>query len=268
MEKLLDRFMKRRRLRGGSGASGKKRCLTIISWNLLHRSGALLDDIAALIEQEEPDVLLMQEATAVIEGLPELVGGRLYEQPWPGKRHGLAAWSRAELPNFRSLRLPASKMPGRLPTRLAQLLEVNGITIANVHLSHGQVLNRRQLRMIAKSTEGATAIIGDYNSLGPTPLRGFSDVGPRGSTHHAQDIVPFRLDRCMVRDLECVRSRILQRGPSDHRPIRLEFICPSCIGRDLWETECDAGSRSLLALSEKLELACQIPATVKTQTAS
>lgn len=93
MEKLLDRFMKRRRLRGGSGASGKKRCLTIISWNLLHRSGALLDDIAALIEQEEPDVLLMQEATAVIEGLPELVGGRLYEQPWPGKRHGLAAWS-------------------------------------------------------------------------------------------------------------------------------------------------------------------------------
>ena len=245
MEKLLDRFMQRHRLHHRSGANGKKRCLTIISWNLLHRSGALLNDIAALIEREEPDILLMQEATAVIEGLPELVGGRLHEQPWPGKRHGLAAWSRTEMANLRSLRLPASKMPGRLPTRFAQLLEVGGITIANVHLSHGQVLNRRQLRMIARSTEGPTAIIGDYNSLGPTPLRGFSDVGPRGSTHHAQDIVPFRLDRCMVRDLECVRSRILKRGPSDHLPIRIDFICPSCKGRDLWEMECDAGSRSL-----------------------
>ena len=239
--------MKRHRFRGRSGASDKKRCLTIISWNLLHRSGALVDDIAALIEQEEPDILLMQEATTVIEGLPELIGGRLYEQPWPGKRHGLAAWSRSQLTNFRSLRLPASKMPGRLPTRFAQLLKSNGITIANVHLSHGQVLNRRQLRMIARSTEGPTAIIGDYNSLGPTPVRGFSDVGPRGSTHHAQDIVPFRLDRCMVRDLECIRSRILQKGPSDHRPIRLEFICPGCRDRDLRETECGTSSRSLPA---------------------
>lgn len=226
MEKLLEIFINKRRLHSDSGVNGKERRLTVISWNLLHRSGALVDDIAALIELERPDIFLMQEATSVVEDLQKLVGGWLYEQPWPGRRHGLAAWSRTKLTNFDPLKLPASKIPGRLPTRFAQLLEINNITIANVHLSHGQILNRRQLRLIARSTEGPTAIIGDYNSLGPTILRGFFDVGPRGSTHNAQEIVPFRLDRCMVRDLDCIRSRILQRGSSDHRPIRLEFIHP------------------------------------------
>ncbi|MDH3740313.1 MAG: endonuclease/exonuclease/phosphatase family protein [Hyphomicrobiales bacterium] len=227
MEKLLEIFLNKRRLRSASRTNSKGRRFTVISWNLLHRSGALVDDIAALIELERPDVFLMQEATPVVEDLPKLVGGQLYEQPWPGRRHGLATWSRTDLINFSPLELPASKMPGRLPTRFAQLLEINGITIANVHLSHGQILNRRQLRLIARSTGGPTAIIGDYNSLGPTNLRGFSDVGPRGSTHHAQDIIPFRLDRCMVRELDCIRSRTLKRGPSDHRPIRLDFVQPS-----------------------------------------
>ena len=227
MEKVLEMFLDKRRLRSASRTDSKERRFTVISWNLLHRSGALVDDIAALIELERPDVFLMQEATPVVEDLPKLVGGQLYEQPWPGRHHGRAAWSRKDLTTFGPLKLPASKMPGRLPTRFAQLLEINGTTIANVHLSHGQILNRRQLRLIARSTKGPTAIIGDYNSLGPTNLRGFSDVGPRGSTHHAQDIIPFRLDRCMVRDLDCIRSRILQRGPSDHRPIRLDFVLPN-----------------------------------------
>ena len=227
MEKLLERFLRKRRLHSNPRVDDKEYGLTVISWNLLHRSGALVDDIASLIDQERPDVFLMQEATPVVDDLPNLVGGQLYEQPWPGRRHGLAAWSRTSLTNYGPLRLPSSKMPGRVPTRFAQLLEIDGIMIANVHLSHGQILNRRQLRLIGRSSKGPTAIIGDYNSLGPTHLRDFSDVGPRGSTHHAQDIVPFRLDRCMVRDLVCIQSRILQRGPSDHRPIQLELIRPN-----------------------------------------
>src|SRR3954468_21499799 len=35
----------------------------IVSWNLLRRTGAAVDDVAALIAQEKPDLLLMQEAT-------------------------------------------------------------------------------------------------------------------------------------------------------------------------------------------------------------
>jgi endonuclease/exonuclease/phosphatase (EEP) superfamily protein YafD len=197
--------------------------LKIISWNLLHRSGAVMEDVSELIEQERPDLFLMQEATSAVDPLCEHVGGRIYKQAWPGRRHWLAAWSPSHPAHAKILKLPASKMPGRLPTRFAQVLEINNMTIANVHLSHGQILNRLQLRKIAHSTAGPTAIIGDYNTLGPIVLHHFSDVGPRGHTHRAQKVMPFRLDRCMVRDLHCLHARRLRRGPSDHRPILLEL---------------------------------------------
>lgn len=226
MERSDDNTAGSRHRREDPAPKSAEGSLRVISWNLLHRSGALVDDISALIERERPDVFLMQEATGAIEPLPGVVGGQYYQQSWPGRRHGLATWSRMPLHTSRPLKLPASKLPGKLPTRFAQLLEIAGLTIANVHLSHGQILNRRQLRLIARSTIGPTAIIGDYNSFGPVVLRGFSDVGPRGSTHHAQEIVPFRLDRCMVRELTCTRARTLYRGPSDHRPIVLEFSRP------------------------------------------
>jgi endonuclease/exonuclease/phosphatase (EEP) superfamily protein YafD len=200
--------------------------LKIISWNLLHRSGAVVEDICELVEQEKPDLFLMQEATSAIEALPDLVGGQFYKQPWPGRSHHLAAWSPEHPARAEVLELPASKMPGRLPPRFAQVLEINDMTIANVHLSHGQILNRLQLRKIAHSTSGPTAIIGDYNTLGPIALHHFADVGPRGHTHRAQNVMPFRLDRCMVRDLHCVSARRLRRGPSDHRPIVLELGYP------------------------------------------
>lgn len=226
MRKLVDRLKGKASSKAIPDGAGTKRKLRIISWNLLHRSGALVSDISALIEQENPDLFLMQEVTEIIQPLSDLVGGRYYEQSWPGRRHGLAAWSRSDLIHPKPLQLPESKLPGKFPTRFAQLLEIGDLSIANVHLSHGQLLNRRQLRLIARSTEGPTAIIGDYNLLGPAALREFKDVGPRETTHHAQEIMPFRLDRCMVRELHCVASRTLLKGPSDHRPILLEFDHP------------------------------------------
>lgn len=197
--------------------------MKIVSWNLLHSVGARVDDIAGIIEQETPDLFLMQEVTGAIGVLPSLVGGTFYPQTWPGKRHGLAAWSPDTPWNSHPLKLPASKMPGRFPTRFAQLLQTGNVTIANVHLSHGQILNRRQLYRIARSTDGPTAIIGDFNALGPVLLPGFFDVGPRQTTHHAQQVLPLRLDRCMARDLQVINTRTLHRGPSDHRPILLRF---------------------------------------------
>lgn len=197
--------------------------LKIISWNLLHQSGALVEDISALIDLEQPDLFLMQEATSVIDTLPSIAGGQYNRYHWPKRRHGLAVWSPKQLPPISLLELPASKIPGSFPRRRAQLLEFEGITIANVHLSHGQFLNRLQLRKIAQSTEGPTAIIGDYNSFGPIVLKHFSDVGPKGSTHRAQDILPFRLDRCMVRNLHCTGAKILHQGASDHRPIYIKL---------------------------------------------
>jgi len=193
--------------------------LKVISWNLLRRTGAAVADIAALVKSQHPDLLLMQEATQEIDALPQLVGGHFHREPLPGRIHGLAAWSPHELPPPVALPLPVSVMPGRLAPRVAQLLSLGDVTFANVHLSHGQLLNRLQLLRVAQAVAGKAAVIGDYNHVGPTLLPGFRDVGPRQPTHHAHSVLPFRLDRCLVRGLHCRATSALERGPSDHRPI-------------------------------------------------
>jgi endonuclease/exonuclease/phosphatase (EEP) superfamily protein YafD len=195
--------------------------LKVISWNLLRLTGAAVADVAALIGCEQPDLLLMQEATEEMETLPRIVGGHFHWEPLPARIHGLAAWSPHPLPPPQSLPLPISRMPGGVPRRVAQVIRIGDVTIANVHLSHGQLLNRRQLLRIARTLDGPTAVIGDYNAVGPTVLPGFRDVGPREPTHIASNVLPFRLDRCLVRDMHCADARALDRGPSDHRPIAL-----------------------------------------------
>lgn len=201
----------------------KTKVMKLVSWNLLHKSGATVEDIARIIELEKPDLFLMQEATAAIDGLEGFAGGYYQRQDWPSKRHGLATWSNSSLSQARQVALPFSRIPGTFPQRSAQIIDIADITIANVHLSHGQVLNRKQLITIARNTEGPTAIIGDFNAIGPVRLNKFDDVGPRHNTHRAQRLIPFRLDRCMVRELYCREARTLQRGVSDHKPIVVEL---------------------------------------------
>lgn len=194
--------------------------MKIISWNLLRLTGASLDDIAHLIQREQPDLLLMQEATIGIDGLTRRVGGHYSRQPLPGRIHGLAAWS--PLPFVsppRILPLPA----GALYQRVGQVIDFEGCAIANVHLSHGQLLNRRQLRCVAETLPPSAAVLGDYNLLGPALLPGFRDVGPRAPTHVAADVVPVRLDRCLVRGMVCLGAEALARATSDHRPIAVRL---------------------------------------------
>jgi len=197
--------------------------LKVISWNVLRLTGAAAADVAELVERHRPDLLLLQEATHDISALPSLVGGTYFQEPLEGRIYGLAMWSPHALPHPRALRLPVSQVPGRVPPRLAQITTLGGIGFANVHLSHGQFLNRWQLFRIASALNGPSAIIGDYNALGPIPLPGFKDIGPRQPTHSPANILSFRLDRCMARGLRCAQRRVLARGPSDHHPISLEL---------------------------------------------
>jgi endonuclease/exonuclease/phosphatase (EEP) superfamily protein YafD len=208
----------RLRLRAGEPAG-----VRVISWNLLRLIGAPVGDVALLVEEHRPDLLLLQEATREMEALPDMVGGHFYRDPLPRRIHGLAAWCPKPLHPPRTLPLPVSRMPGRVPPRIAQVLHVGDITFANVHLSHGQVLNRLQLTRIARELEGPAAVIGDYNAWGPTVLHGFRDVGPREATHIQQKLLRFRLDRCLARGLTCTAARTLKKGKSDHRPIMLEL---------------------------------------------
>ena len=197
--------------------------LKVISWNLLRLTGAGVKDVAALIERHRPDLLLLQEATEELGELPALVGGHFFREPLDGRIYGLAVWSPHPLPPPYALRLPVSQVPGRVPPRVAQIVQLGDVAFANVHLSHGQFLNRWQLLHIANALEGPAAIVGDYNAVGPIKLAGFKDIGPRQPTHSPSNIISFRLDRCMARGLRCSHGRVLARGPSDHHPISLDL---------------------------------------------
>jgi endonuclease/exonuclease/phosphatase (EEP) superfamily protein YafD len=190
----------------------------LISWNLLHRGGATLGEIEGLVEAERPDLLVMQEALQELDALPRRVGGHYARVALPGRRHGLAAWSPfpfAKAPSDLALQ------PGMVVRRVCQIIETGDCSVANVHLSHGQLLNRRQLHRIAETLSFRAAIVGDCNMVGSPFLREFRDVGPRRPTHAMARLVPLRLDRCFVRGLDCVETRLLARGASDHHPIQV-----------------------------------------------
>jgi endonuclease/exonuclease/phosphatase (EEP) superfamily protein YafD len=204
--------------------------MKLISWNLLRLVGASLSEVVALIEREQPDILLMQEATHDIDPLPDRVGGGYARVPLPGRVHGLAVWMPQALPAH-PLVMPLPS--GSMVHRVAQIIDLGPFTIANVHLSHGQILNRRQLRRIAARLPHHAAVVGDYNLVGPVLLPGFRDVGPRRPTHRMSDVLPLRLDRCVVRGLHCEDAAVLPRGASDHRPItvRLSLLDGSEVGK-------------------------------------
>lgn len=194
--------------------------LRLVSWNLFHEDGATLDDICLLIRMTKPDILLMQEARPIMDKLPERIKGYYSRVALPGRLHGTACWSRIP---FSENPLLFPLPPGLIVQRSAQILKFHGyfgpFSIANVHLSHGQILNRRQLRIIRNNLQSKAVIIGDFNIFGPALLPGFRDIGPKATTHRMLNRVPFRLDRCLAHGFTLLESRAYPRFGSDHHPI-------------------------------------------------
>lgn len=222
--------------------------IKIVSWNLLRLVGATLEELCRLIEAQRPDLLLLQEATAMVDALPAHVGGHYARIPQPGRIHGLATWSpTAPVAAPVVVRLPS----GALFHRVSQITALHGFSVANVHLSHGQVLNRRQLRAVSAHLPAHAAVLGDFNLVGPVMLPGFRDAGPRRPTFHIVDMLPVRLDRCMVRGLVCRDCGVLPRGRSDHRPIvvHLSFAGPHAPRATFRDRVRAIGSRRRAAVS-------------------
>jgi len=130
--------------------------------------------------------------------------------------HGLAVWTRGR-PVAAPEVVPLPQ--GAMFRRIGLVVDLGEFAVANVHLSHGQVLNRRQLRRIASVMPERAAVLGDFNLVGPCLLPGFRDVGPRAPTHRCGDVLPLRIDRCLTRGLECLSTDVLGRASSDHHPI-------------------------------------------------
>jgi endonuclease/exonuclease/phosphatase (EEP) superfamily protein YafD len=195
------------------------RVTKIISWNLLRLTGARVGDVVRLVRHQRPDLLLMQEVTRDIDSLTDYLGGSYARVPLPGRIHGLAVWSAVPRDKPAVLKLPS----GAVVERICQIVDLGDFAVANVHLSHGQVLNRRQLRHIAQHLPARAAVLGDYNLVGPALLPGFTDLGPREPTHRCADVVPLRLDRCYARGLTCLETAALHRHTSDHRPIMVRL---------------------------------------------
>jgi endonuclease/exonuclease/phosphatase (EEP) superfamily protein YafD len=202
----------------------------LISWNLLHKGGATLDSVERLIAAEQPRLLLLQETLEALDALPLRVGGHYARVALPGKRHGLAAWSPEPF-----IEAPADLVlqPGILVRRVCQIVKTRDFSVANVHLSHGQLLNRRQLRRISQILSFRAAIVGDCNMVGAPFLKEFRDVGPRRPTHAMAGLLPLRIDRCFVRGLDCAEARLLDRGPSDHHPILVKLGLPGHTSAEL-----------------------------------
>ena len=193
--------------------------MRVISWNVLRTIGATAEELADLIDVQHPDLLLLQEATADIDRLPTLVDGHYWRQPLPNRIHGLALWSPSPFPAPAVLELPFDPRSRSGDRRIAAVLTLEDMSVANVHLAHGQRLLRRQLRYIADSLVGPAAIVGDMNAVGPTSLAGFDDVGPRKRTHLTKGVLPVRLDR----GIACTLATVLDRGRSDHHPILIDL---------------------------------------------
>jgi endonuclease/exonuclease/phosphatase family metal-dependent hydrolase len=205
--------------------------LKVISWNLLYLTGADVEDVVAIVDRHHPDLLLLQEATEELAEMPRRVGGYFFREPLDGRIYGLAVWSPYPLAPPYALALPTSEVPGRVPPRIAQIVQFGDVAFANVHLSHGQLLNRRQLLHVVNALEGPAAIIGDYNAIGPIKLPGFKDLGPRQPTCSPTNVISLRLDRCMARGLACSHAGVLARGRSDHHPIGLDLhVLPAAEG--------------------------------------
>lgn len=196
----------------------------ILSWNLLHKNGASLKEILALLDSTQADILLLQEARFFTSQILQEKGGFYHRAPLKYYRHGSACWSRFPfLTEPCTLPLPSGSIVERHAQIIRFSLQNKVFSIGNLHLSHRQFLNRQQLRTTSASLGEYGILMGDFNMVGPSMIKDFEDIGPYQPTHKMMNFLPLRLDRCLIKGLIKEDIKKLPRFGSDHHPIMVKL---------------------------------------------
>ena len=97
--------------------------LRVVSWNLLRRMGAGVEDVARLVKASSRSSVPAGSHRRGDSACPPWSAGIFSAIPWTGAFMGLPPGARMPFPPTTALRLPASVLPGRVPPRHAQMVQ-------------------------------------------------------------------------------------------------------------------------------------------------
>lgn len=229
--------------------------ITVVNWNAQKgENPQFAPDLHRLLEQEKPDIVFLQEATADLFK-PQQMGGYMAESwnyPWPGGRTvGVLTLSR--VPPHRIKPVPTKYREFDVTAPKVSLVTeyplANGETLLalNVHLLNFEIWSLEKIRhqledlkTIVARHQGPIVMAGDFNTwsqakldlvkeiTGEVQLKEVTDF-PKGRTTGDTGSVFWNdvlgverdlpLDRVFLSGFIPIAARVLKYDTSDHKPI-------------------------------------------------
>jgi exodeoxyribonuclease-3 len=147
--------------------------LKLLSYNIRFGGTDREDRLAAVIQESEPDLVILQEATnpQVVERLARATGMNV----WAAQTgHSLGFISRIEISHHEWHRLPGSRRSFLEVAPAETDLRVFGVHLRAIHSNWTERRRVRELRALLESIqhyqEGFHVIVGDFNTLAPGEL--------------------------------------------------------------------------------------------------
>ena len=233
--------------------------VTIVNWNAQKgKNPQFASDLKLLLEQEQPDIVLLQEARVDLFE-PEQMGGYFAESwsyPWPGgKAIGVLTLSRVPpvrvepvTTKYRELGVTAPKVS--LVTAYP-LPNGENLLAVNVHLLNFEVWSLKKishqledLKKIMATHRGPIVMAGDFNTWNQKRLDLVKDVTRDVKLNEVTDFPEGRttgdtrsewwnkalgvdrdlpLDRVFFIGFDPTAARVLNYDTSDHRPILVKL---------------------------------------------
>lgn len=220
---------------------------------LLERVSQLDCDLLGIqeVDQHQPRSLLLDQTEVFAQALgaahfrfePSLAGTpgenwQPHHDQWDGPRYGIGLISRLPVKRWHVLRLAPARigLPLLLPTpkgpriayvpdepRVALAAELDGLTVANVHLSFVPGRNIGQLRQVKRwllNLPGPRLLLGDFNLPGYLPARvsGWRDLARIATYPSWRPRAQF--DHILSeREMKVLSVERPQTGLSDHLPL-------------------------------------------------